>query len=119
MTMVLLAFGGGIGAVLRWLATEMIPRPGSGFPLAITIVNVAGSLLLGLVVGFGAVLPGGVDPEIIAVGVLGGFTTYSTWMVDIDRAQTRTLAAITLGVPLVAGVAAAAAGVWVGAAFLA
>ena len=50
ITVMLVAVGGGLGAGVRWLATELIPST-DGFPTAITIVNVVGSLALGVIVG--------------------------------------------------------------------
>lgn len=113
MIVAAIAIGGGVGAVLRWWADLMLPRP-SGFPLGITIVNVLGSFAFGVVVGLDVAASAAWSTP-FTVGVLGGFTTYSTWMADIDRAETMSLRAATLAVPLVLGMAAAALGVVVGA----
>lgn len=111
--MLAVAFGGGVGAVLRWLADVLIPRP-AGFPLGTTIVNVVGSLLLGLVVGADvAVGTAWLTP--FSVGVLGGFTTFSTWMVDIDEAPSSRATVAVAGIPLVLGLLAASVGVVLGA----
>jgi CrcB protein len=50
--------------------------------------------------------------EPVTLGLLGGFTTFSTWMVDTDEAPTRRMAVAIVTIPLVAGLAAAAAGLW-------
>jgi CrcB protein len=117
MTSVLLvALGGGLGAGLRWLAIVAIPSPPGGFPAAITAVNVIGSMALGVVAGAQVDALAGIDVDTVTIGVLGGFTTFSTWMVDIERVdRIRMSAAITV-VPLCLGLMAAALGVALGAA---
>ena len=113
--LLIIAIGGGIGAGLRWLLVLLIPSPRSGFPVAITVVNVAGSFILGLVVGadIGATAP--VDIDAGTIGVLGGFTTFSTWLVDVDRAGPDQSTAIA-AVPLALGFMAAMFGLLLGAA---
>lgn len=112
---VLIAIGGGIGAGLRWLVVYLIPQPESGFPVAITAVNVVGSFILGLVVGAGVESVGSIDIDAGTIGVLGGFTTFSTWMVDIDGADDRRDSASIALVPLALGFMAAMFGVLAGA----
>jgi fluoride exporter len=71
------ALGGALGAILRYLGTELVPD-GSGFPQTTFAINVIGSLLL-------AVLPhwlGLGRPYAMALlgpGLLGGFTTLSAY----------------------------------------
>ena len=74
----LLIVGGGLGAGGRYVLDGVIMRGRTGvFPLGILIVNITGSFLLGLLTGLGmAIAPTWVS--IIGVGVLGGFTTFST-----------------------------------------
>jgi len=74
---------GGLGAVVRVLATQQGERrlPG-GAPTATAIVNVAGAALLGLVAGWG----GDASMLVLGGGLLGGMTTFSTWMVEADEA---------------------------------
>jgi CrcB protein len=80
--LILIAFGGGVGAVLRYLVSGWGHALVAGtFPLGTILVNVLGCLLI----GFLGVLFGG--PSIIrdefrlaiTIGVLGGFTTFSTF----------------------------------------
>lgn len=111
----LIVIGGGIGAGLRWLLVYLIPQPTSGYPVAITVVNVIGSFVLGVVVGAGVESVGPVDVDAGTIGVLGGFTTFSTWMVDIDRAGDRHESAVVAVVPLALGFMAAMFGVLIGA----
>jgi CrcB protein len=79
------AAGGALGALGRYLAmTWFGHRLGTGFPYGTLAVNAAGSLLLGAFVALGATawqVPGGVQ-AFVAVGVLGAFTTVSTFALD-------------------------------------
>jgi len=112
MTALLVAIGGGLGAVARFGIASMIPKTRRGFPSGITTVNVVGSFLLGLVVGL--VEAEDIAPAIepVTLGLLGGFTTFSTWMVDIDEAPRKRMAVAIVAVPLTAGLLSAAAGLW-------
>jgi CrcB protein len=83
----LVGLGGAIGAVLRYLTGVAVGQVWrDGFPLATLLVNVSGSLAMGLLVGLLArTLPPGQN-EIrlfLAVGVLGGFTTFSAFSLDV------------------------------------
>ena len=86
-TWLLVGVGGAIGAVARHAVTGVVLRASSlaPFPAAIFIVNVVGSGLIGLLAGVAA---GGrihVSPDwraFLAVGVLGGFTTFSSFSLD-------------------------------------
>lgn len=82
------AAGGALGAVLRYAVSLLVARAWSGeFPLATFLVNVAGSFALGVVVAFGAER-GGFDPLTrlaLATGVLGAFTTFSTFEYETSR----------------------------------
>ena len=113
----LVIVGGGFGAIGRLLLTVSIGSTGRGFPLGTVVVNVVGSFALGLIVGSDLGIPmTGSDP--VAIGFLGGFTTFSTWMHDIDRAEGRRLAAAVVGIPIVLGFGAAATGVVIGSTLL-
>lgn len=74
----LVAVAGGVGAGARYLLDLGIQRGRRGvFPLGILIVNVSGSLALGVVTGLGEAI-GAALVAIIGVGLLGGYTTFST-----------------------------------------
>lgn len=74
----LAALAGGVGAALRYLADVGVARlMGRRFPWGILLVNVTGSLALGVVT---TALPGGAF--LIGAGLLGGYTTFSTAMLD-------------------------------------
>lgn len=110
------AVGGGLGATLRYLVTTFVARwvSGPGFPWGTLTVNVLGSLLLGLLVGVAAKkcpLPM-VWQTFLFVGVLGGFTTFSTFSLETVLLAERHygLAAAYVVVSVGAGVAAMLAG---------
>ncbi len=75
------AGGGALGSILRfWLATALYAWLGRAFPLGTLVVNVLGCFLIGLLTH--GLLERGVSPEWRAgllIGVLGGFTTFSTF----------------------------------------
>ena len=86
MTLLWVALAGGVGAVSRLVLDGAIrSRTEVGFPVGTAVINISGSLLLGLVVGLsGAVLP---DPArlVLGTGLLGGYTTFSTAAVETVR----------------------------------
>ena len=78
----LICLGGAIGTGVRYLISIETPRLlGTSFPYATLIVNVAGSFLLGAVmhVGLTTALMTPTLRLVLATGVMGGFTTYSTF----------------------------------------
>lgn len=116
MTALLLALAGGLGAAARFVVDGLVrARTGDAFPWGTVLVNVAGSLLLGLLVGAHAAGVLGPGALLVAgTGFCGGFTTFSTAAVDTVRlAQDGRLrvAAAHAGGTLAVCVVAAAAGV--------
>jgi CrcB protein len=108
---------GGVGAVARvGLGGAIERRHGSEFPLATLCVNGLGALALGLVVGLGLA---GTALVLVAVGLIGSFTTFSTWLFETQRltevGQAR-LAAMNVALSLAVGLTALGAGWAVGAA---
>ena len=81
-----IAIGGAIGAVARHLVgVQMLRLLGSGFPWGTLTVNVVGSFAMGALVELMAIR-WSVGPELRAfmtVGILGAFTTFSTFSLDI------------------------------------
>lgn len=76
------AGGGAIGSVLRYLVGTLVTRMvGPGFPFGTLVVNIVGSLLIGLVyVLLVERLPVGALWRVgVISGVLGGFTTFSAF----------------------------------------
>jgi CrcB protein len=79
-------FGGGVGAVARYLVgTQTLRAFGPGWPYGTFVVNLTGGLFMGLLVGFLA-HRGGADQDrwrvLLGVGVLGGFTTFSAFSLE-------------------------------------
>ena len=114
-----IAAAGGVGAATRLFLDGLVRiRLGGAFPYGTMIINVSGSLLLGFVTGLAMIHL--LTPElslVLGVGLLGGYTTFSTASFETVRlAQARRyLAALATGVGmLVASVAAAALGLWAG-----
>lgn len=91
----LVGAGGAIGAAARYGVGVLVGRMGiTGFPWATLAVNIVGSLAMGLLVGY---LAQATPPNqgsirlFAAVGLLGGFTTFSAFSLDVvtmlERAQ--------------------------------
>jgi CrcB protein len=80
------AAGGAFGAVSRYLVYVLAGQfLGTGFPFGTLIVNVVGSFLMG-VLAEGTALVWTVNPQLrlfVAVGILGAFTTFSTFSLDV------------------------------------
>lgn len=114
--LVAVAVAGGAGAAARFVVDGAVRsrRPGA-FPAGTVVVNVTGSLLIGLLTG--AALFHGLGPTWLAVaatGFCGGYTTFSTATVETVRlvqAEEWRWAVLNALGTLVACVAAAAAGV--------
>ena len=79
----IVAAGGALGAVARYGAGRLLPA--AGWPWATLTANVVGGLLMGLLAGWLA-FRGGAQGETIrlfaAVGLLGGFTTFSAFSLE-------------------------------------
>ena len=111
--------GGAIGTGARFLVIAGSARwLGAAFPFGTLAVNVLGSFLLGAVAELA--LRGAVSPEVrvvLATGVLGGFTTYSSFNQDLLAGVDRGAWAWSVGyafATLAGGLLAGAAGMWLG-----
>jgi CrcB protein len=111
--LLIVGLGGALGSMARYGAGLAFARlaPGAAWPWATLSVNVVGGLLMGLLVGWLAQRgQGGETVRLFAaVGVLGGFTTFSAFsletMLMIERRQLG-LAAGYVGVSVVLAVGA-------------
>lgn len=82
----LVGLGGGIGAMGRYGVGLLASRAMSGFPLGTLIVNVLGSLGMGLLIGLLARFTPDWQADarlFAAIGLLGGFTTFSSFSLDV------------------------------------
>ncbi|MGY1606123.1 fluoride efflux transporter CrcB [Geodermatophilus sp. SYSU D00700] len=85
MGYLLAALGGALGALARWGVAEALPARDGGWPWATLLVNLTGCLLIGVLVG--ALARRSPEPAwarpFLAVGLLGGYTTYSAFAVEV------------------------------------
>ena len=119
MTLVWVLVGGAVGAVLRYLTDRAVQRADPVFPWGTFIVNVTGSLLLGLLSGLAAAHPGlpGWARALVGVGFCGALTTYSTFGLEtvlLAQGGGRAYASLNAGATLLVGLAAVSAGWWLG-----
>ena len=109
MLPLLVALGGALGVLARW-GVSRLPMEAAAAPWATAGINVAGSFALGVLVA--ATAPGTLR-DAVGVGFLGGFTTFSTFAVqvlqELDGGAPGRAAALVL-VSVAGGVAAAAVG---------
>ena len=102
--------GGGVGRLL--LDSAVSRRTSGAMPWGTMAVNVIGAFALGLLAGWG------VDGDarlILAGGLVGGFTTFSTWMLETQRLLEEgwdAAAALNIGLSVALGVGALGLGWW-------
>jgi fluoride exporter len=120
VTYLLAALGGALGSLARWSVVVALPRSSGGWPWATLAVNLLGCLLIGVLLAVLAARRPDDDRlrTFLGAGVLGGFTTYSAFAVevaDLLRAGVPVLAAGYVAVSVVGGLVAVAAGLRTGA----
>jgi CrcB protein len=114
--------GGVLGALGRFGLQSVFPHAASAFGWTTLAINVSGCLLIGIVAAVAAEsrrAPRLTRPFLIT-GVLGGFTTFSTYIVDAQRALAAGAPRVALtyaAATLAATLAAAWIGVWLTALF--
>lgn len=110
------ALGGMIGAAARYLIGELWPVPAGGFPWATFTINITGCALIGvlMVLITDVWLRQRLLRPFLGTGVLGGYTTFSTYAVDIQHLMTTGHPSTAL-VYLAGTVAGALVAVWAGA----
>jgi CrcB protein len=113
--LVAISVGGAVGSLARYGLGVAFPPGPTGFPWATFGINSVGSLLIGvlmvLVVEVWEAHP--LIRPFLGVGVLGGFTTFSTYVVDVQRLVNAGAAGTALAY-LAGTLLAAIAGVYVG-----
>lgn len=111
------AAGGAVGSLLRYHAGRLVANlagPGNAFPWGTLAVNIAGSLAMGVLLGWLA--RGNLAAQtaenarlLLGVGLLGGFTTFSAFSAEMVTMLHRGQAGLAAGyaaASLVAGMAA-------------
>ncbi|WP_250002366.1 fluoride efflux transporter CrcB [Actinoplanes sp. M2I2] len=79
MTVLLVALGAAVGAPLRYLIDQALKKKAGTFPVGTFVVNVAGSALLGFLIG----VPTPADmTALLGTGFCGALTTYSTFSLE-------------------------------------
>jgi CrcB protein len=82
-----IALGGAMGALARYGVGEAMPHRAGAFPWATFLINVSGCLLIGvllvMITEVRTVHP--LSRPFLGTGVLGGFTTFSTFAIDTER----------------------------------
>ena len=120
--LLLVASGGALGSVVRYAVSGAAQRllvPGAGtfasFPAGTLVVNISGSLLIGLLAGLAEsrALPGAEARLLLVTGILGGYTTFSAFSLEtllLLRAGQATTALTSVALQVGLGVLAAFAG---------
>lgn len=84
----LICLGGAVGTGLRYLTSGVAARwLGADFPYGTFLVNIAGSFLIGIIqeVGTTSLLISDTTRLFLAVGIMGGMTTYSSFSYETVR----------------------------------
>lgn len=122
--LLLVAAGGAIGAALRHLSGVAALRiMGAGFPWGTLFVNVLGSFIMGLFIAW-MVKKTGVSNDMrlfVATGILGGFTTFSAFSLDVaDMVERGAMggAFMYIAASVIISLAAVFIGLWFGRSFL-
>lgn len=104
MNYVLVFVGGGLGATLRHIVNVACARCiGTAFPWGTFIINITGSLVMGLIAGYLAFKGDAAQPWrlFMMTGILGGYTTFSAFSLDAallyERGEIGLAAAYVLG----------------------
>lgn len=115
-TLVLIALGGGIGSIFRYLTSVMVQKYyASIFPLATLITNVLGCFLIGLIVGLleKNQMTNSDLKWFLITGFCGGYTTFSAFgyeNISLMQSNNSGLAFVYIGISIITGLFA----VWLG-----
>ena len=116
--MLLIGTGGFLGSVMRYGSNQMIVKLfDSTHPIGTFFVNIAGSFLIGLILGMfetGAMMSSNWK-MFLAIGFCGGFTTFSAFALEnlnFLQSQQFMLSLMYIGVSLILGLAAVYFGFW-------
>jgi fluoride exporter len=117
--LLLVGAGGFVGCVLRYLTVQTVDlKFNSLFPYGTLIVNIVGSLLLGIIYGWLSQKSDGSQnlKLLLATGFCGGFTTFSAFAFENFRLMEQKFVSVSLiymMVSLILGVLAIAVGLWI------
>ena len=115
MNLLLIAAGGCLGAIARFLLSSwMNNKSKTGFPIGTLTVNLAGSFLLGLMTGYG--LSEGLY-SLFCVGFMGAFTTFSTFKLEniqLREKENHRVLITYLFISYTGGILSAFAGIMIG-----
>ena len=110
--------GGGLGALARYYIAGWVQPAGVAFNWGIFVVNITGGLLMGLIVEASA-LKLNLSPDLrafLTVGILGGYTTFSTFSLDsallLQRGEYAQAALYVIG-SVMLSILALFAGLWI------
>lgn len=110
----LVGVGGMLGSMLRYSASLVIKQP--NFPYSTLLVNVLGSLFIGMIMGWSAKQDNAEFWQLLlAIGICGGFTTFSAFAwenLQLLNEQRYTHFCIYAGGTLILGLIAVAVGYW-------
>lgn len=112
LSLLLVAFGGAVGSVLRYLVSHAgVVLFGAGFPWGTLAVNIVGSALIGVC---GALGVSGEARLLLVTGMLGGFTTFSAFSLETGLLWERApwVAVLYVAVSVLGGLAAFAVCYW-------
>lgn len=115
----LVGIGGALGSIARYLSGVAVGRVWpSSFPLATMLINITGSLIMGLFIGWLARTTPAWQADarlFFAIGVLGGFTTLSSFSLDtvvlLERGEVAQ-AAVYVTVSIAVSIVALFVGLW-------
>lgn len=121
MTALLVLVGAAAGAPARWLVDQLVRHRVAGvFPWGTVLINLVGSLVLGVVLGATAGGGGAALVALLGTGFCGGFTTFSSFGFETVRLAEEGdygQAAFNVTASVVLGLLAAFAGWYLGQAF--
>ena len=82
--LILVGLGGGVGSIFRFLISRMVPFTQGHFPWSTFIINIAGCLIIGLLIGLLVKHPASAENIrlLLIAGFCGGFTTFSTFSLE-------------------------------------